>query len=147
MKSRRNVIYYRQKNQAQQGRKDKDPMKTDQKQPGEATEAEPKPAGKVQQKVTARAREARIIREACERLGIIPAQDCRLFGCARQTLSSWMQGKTSAPREALVILLEKSNEAAQTRREVVKEELEAMRERITAGLEAAEKIRTVRNGG
>lgn len=58
-----------------------------------------------------------------------------------------MQGKTSAPREALVILLEKSNEAAQTWREVVKEELEAMRERITAGLEAAEKIRTVRNGG
>ena len=122
-------------------------MKTDQKRPGEATaDAEPKSAGKVQRKATAREREARIIREACERLGIVPAHDCALFGCARQTLSSWMQGKTSAPREALLILLEKSNEAAHTRREVVKAELDAMQERLAAGLEAAEKIRTIRNG-
>lgn len=115
------------------------------RKPAEAPAA-PMPEGKVQQKATAREREARIFREACERLGIIPAHDCREFGCTRQTLASWMQGKTSAPREALVILLEKSNEAARTRRQVVKAELEAMQERITAGLEAAEKIRTRRNG-
>lgn len=112
--------------------------------PAEAPAA-PMP-GKVQQKATAREREARIFREAAERLGIVPAHDCRDFGCTRQTLASWIQGKTSAPREALVIMLEKSNEAARTRREVVKAEFEAMQERIAAGLEAAEKIRTRRNG-
>ena len=120
----------------------------------ETPKPEPKPAeapaapmpGKVQQKATAREREARIFREAAERLGIVPAHDCRDFGCTRQTLASWIQGKTSAPREALVIMLAKSNEAARTRREVVKAEFEAMQERIAAGLEAAEKIRTRRNG-
>ena len=119
-------------------------MKTKQKQPGPAAaDAEPKPVGKVQQKATAREREAGIIREACERLGIVPAHDCTLFGCARQTLSSWMQGKTSAPREALLILLEKSNEAAHAGHSYIKTERD-MIERIAAGLEAAEKIRANR---
>ena len=108
------------------------------------TEA-PQP-GKVYQRELARDREARIFRETCERLGIVSAHDCRDFGCTRQTLASWMQGKTSAPREAFIVLLEKANQAARTRREVVKAEFEAMQERIAAGLEAAEKIRTRRNG-
>lgn len=110
--------------------------------PTTATPATARP-GKKEIKSAAKEREARIFREACERLGVSVTRDAGpRFGVTRQTLSRWINGETNAPREAIFVLLEMSNAEAAKRREA----LETMRERINAGLAAAADLTDRRNG-
>lgn len=72
----------------------------------------PKKAGKAQAKKATREKDAQTFKAAAALLNLTPAKDCTLFGCTRQTFTNWMNGVTSAPREAYIILLDRVLEAA-----------------------------------
>lgn len=71
-----------------------------------------KKAGKTEVKKATREKDAQTFKAAAALLNLTPSKDCNLFGCTRQTFTNWMEGVTSAPREAYVILLDRVLEAA-----------------------------------
>ena len=73
---------------------------------------EHKPYKKVEAKRETREKDAQILRAAFDLLKLTPSKDCQHFNVTRQTITNWLRGETSAPREAYVYLLEKVIEAA-----------------------------------
>jgi DNA-binding transcriptional regulator YiaG len=56
--------------------------------------------------------DAEVFRNAVERLKIKTTDAPRLFSVTRQTLSSWIHGKSKIPKAAFVLLLELENTAS-----------------------------------
>ena len=104
--------------------------------------------GKRKQKAATLQRDSEIFREACENLCIIPAKEAKwTFGVTRQTVTSWMQGITSPPREAFIRLVARYNaeqkkgmEAMQRRMDEQGDIIAALQKRLN-GLEAGNQAR------
>lgn len=109
-----------------------------------------RPAGKVEAKRGTRGRDAQILRAAAAMLNLTPSRDCTRFGVTRQTLTKWMRGETSAPREVYVLLLDMVIEAAANGTGNINAAAEArltkaIDERIAAALEIMARMK--QNGG
>lgn len=75
--------------------------------PVKTAEHAPKPTNsKVWQKEQSRPKDAAVFRAAAAILKMTATKDAHRFNVSRQTLSKWMNGETSAPRSAYVLLLD-----------------------------------------
>lgn len=100
---------------------------------------------KVDQKRQTRPKDAEVFRAAAALLNMTATHDAPKFGVSRQTLSKWMQGVTSAPRSAYVMLLDeviRAVEAGTANINAVAEARlnKAIDERIAAALKVIEKM-------
>ena len=101
-----------------------------------------KKPGKKELKAATLKRDAEIFREACINLDIIPAKDAKYyFGATRQTVTSWMQGKTSPPRDAFIKIVQLYNAEKSKSLEAMQRRMDEQEERLAAALKAADEIK------